>query len=265
MHTDVLTAQAGIEKARYNLRLAQVTPYPDVNVQVGVQVDSSAPGPSRLISSIQFGGPVPVFDQNKGAIRQAQAALMRSNEEPHRVQADLHYRFAEAWRRYDEYRIRMQMHRQTLLPKQVQAFRASLKSHAVGGPDAGVAYSDLIASEQNLITAIGNYLTDVQSQWQAVVDVSSLLQTNQVYQMTDEINNSPAIDLEVLLKYPCNHPCSPALPAPTREAFRDPPSAPLSRQEATAPRPVVAFLPPAVLPVTAPVPADGKNIVRVQD
>src|SRR5262249_16188223 len=49
-HTDALTAQYTIEKARYNLRLAQVTPIPDVNLQATVQVDATPPGPSRLIT-----------------------------------------------------------------------------------------------------------------------------------------------------------------------------------------------------------------------
>ena len=33
-HTDVLTARNGIDKARYNLKLAQVTPVPDVDVNM---------------------------------------------------------------------------------------------------------------------------------------------------------------------------------------------------------------------------------------
>ena len=122
-HTDVLTTASAIEKARYNLRLAQVTPYPDINVQAGLQTDATFPGPSRLLTSVQVTVPVPLFDRNQGAIRQAQAALVRASEEPHRVRADLSARFSEAYRRYDENRVLLEMYRKGILPKQVQAFR----------------------------------------------------------------------------------------------------------------------------------------------
>src|SRR5262249_26510431 len=42
-HTDVLTARNGLEKARYNLKLAQVTPVPDVDFNVSVLKEYSLP------------------------------------------------------------------------------------------------------------------------------------------------------------------------------------------------------------------------------
>ena len=42
-HTDVLTADNAVRKTRYNLRLAQVTPIPDVDVRLVVQKDFTAP------------------------------------------------------------------------------------------------------------------------------------------------------------------------------------------------------------------------------
>src|SRR5262249_39292208 len=52
-HTDVLTADNAAFKARYNLRLAEVTAVPDVNVQTAVLVDETPPGPSRLVAAAQ--------------------------------------------------------------------------------------------------------------------------------------------------------------------------------------------------------------------
>ena len=49
-HTDVLTARNGIDMARYNLKLAQVTPVPDVDVNLAVLQGfqrRSAPGDAR--------------------------------------------------------------------------------------------------------------------------------------------------------------------------------------------------------------------------
>jgi Outer membrane efflux protein len=215
----MLTTASNIEKARHNLRLAQVTPYPDVNVQVGVANDLGPAGPSRVTNTVQVSMPLPIFDQNKGGIRQSEAALVRANEEPHRVNADLTAKFSEAYRRYEENRKLIERYQKNILPTQVQAFRAAVKRH-FGGEIGGVAFTDLVTSEQNLVSVIGAYLPLLQAQWQAVVDVSSLLQTDQLYLMADEINSEPSIDFMELLKLPCCHSCAPMMPTPTRDSFR---------------------------------------------
>jgi hypothetical protein len=157
---------------------------------------------------------VPVFDQNKGAIRQSQAQLGHAIEEPHRVQADLTSRFSEAYRRLEENRLIMEMYQKGILPKQVQTFRAAVKRH-FGGDIGGVAFNDLVASEQNLVTVIGNYLSVMQAHWQAVVDVAGFLQTDELFQMTDAVNCRPDVDFTELLRLPCHHPCSPPIPVAT--------------------------------------------------
>jgi cobalt-zinc-cadmium efflux system outer membrane protein len=241
-HTDVLTTSETIDKARYNLRLAQVTPYPDVTVSAGVVNDLGLSGPSRLVTSLGVSVPVPLWDQNKGGIRQSQAALVRANEEPHRVQADLTSRFSEAYRRYEENRILLELYQTSTLPSQVQAFRAAVKRHFGAGPgDPGApAFNDLVSAEQNLVTIIGNYLPILQAQWQAVCDVSSFLQTDQLYKMADEIDSEPAFNFEELLKLPCHHPCSPGIPAPTRDSFRMEPATRSASGSASQTTPTVA-------------------------
>lgn len=209
-HTDVLTTATAIDQARYNLRLAQVTPIPDLAVSVGMLSDLTLPGPYRDISQVSVTIPVPVFDQNKGAIRQSQAALVRAMEEPHRVRASLTATFADAYRRYEENRVLLEMYQKSILPKQVQSFRGAVKINY--GAVGIVAFTDLISAEQNLITTIGAYLPILAAQWQAVADVSSWLQTDEVYAMVDQMNTLPAVDFDELLKLPCHHPCSPHLP-----------------------------------------------------
>jgi cobalt-zinc-cadmium efflux system outer membrane protein len=239
-HTDMLTTEATIEKARHNLLHAQITPYPDMAIQAGITNDLTAPGPSRAVSSLQVSFPIPLWDRNKGNIMQSQAALVHANEEPHRVQADLTARFAEAYRRYEENRVLLEMYRTHILPKQVQAFRGAVLVHF--GIDPGkVAYADLVASEQNLVSVIPAYMSVLSAQWQAVVDVSSFLQTDQLYKMTDEIAQGPEVKLEELLKMPCTHRCPPAAPPATREGFSLEPAVPVETQSVPvqpAPAPV---------------------------
>ncbi len=63
----------------------------------------------------------------------------------------------------------------------MQAFRAAVKRHYSAEPDK-VACNDLITSEQNLVTVVGAYLTVRGLQWQAVVDMAGLLQTDELFQ-----------------------------------------------------------------------------------
>jgi cobalt-zinc-cadmium efflux system outer membrane protein len=215
-HTDVLTAGNGIDKARYNLRMAEVTPIPDVNMQAIVQEDWTPPGPVRQFLTFTATMTLPVWDLNQGNIRQSQGALMRAVEEPHRVRNDLTGRVADAYRRYSENLILVQLYRTDLLPKQVQAFRGAVKRYYGGelpSQPGALGYADLVTAEQNLVSVIGPYLTLLGSMWQAVVDVASLMQTDDLFQGCERMPVAEVPDLEHLLKLPCCHPCNP-LPAP---------------------------------------------------
>jgi cobalt-zinc-cadmium efflux system outer membrane protein len=214
-HTDAVTARYGLDKARYNLRLAEVTAVPDVTLTASLLYDATPPGPSRLIPGVGASMPLPIFDRNQGGIRQAQAALLRATEEPHRVQNALTASFADAYHRQEENRQILELYHKQLLVQQVQAFRGAVLRHygagavepiLAGGSTA--ALTDLIAAEQNVITLIAAYQAAVLAYWQAVSDVASLLQTDDVYALAAEITSAPAPDLIELLKLPCCHPCS---------------------------------------------------------
>ncbi len=207
-HTDVATAANTHLKARYNVRLAEVAAVPDVSVQATLYNDNSLGANNNLVAALQTTVPVPVWDRNQGGIQQAKSVLMRAGEEQHRVQNDLSSRVAEAFRRYDESRDLLELYRQDILPKQVQAFKAAVARY-YGGEKDKVAYTDLIASEQTLVNVIGPYIITLGAQWQAVVDVASLLQTEDLFQANGVFPVAPVPDLESLLQLPCCHPCSP--------------------------------------------------------
>jgi cobalt-zinc-cadmium efflux system outer membrane protein len=207
-HTEVLTATVSQNKARYNLRLAEVTAIPDVTVQATLTNDASLGVNNRLFAGVQATVPVPVWDRNQGAIQQARGALLRAVEESHRVRDDLTQRVADAFSRYDANQKILEIYRADILPKQVQAFRAAVTRH-YGGEPGKVAFTDLITSEQNLVSVIAPYLAALGAQWQAVVDVANLLQTEDLFQADGVFPVAPIPDLEHLLQLPCCHPCSP--------------------------------------------------------
>jgi len=264
-HTDVITALNGVDKARFLLRLAEVTGVPDFTLGAFVYNDNSSPGPPKFVPSLVATVPVPIFDRNQGNIRSAQAALMRAVEEPHRVQNALSNTFVDAYRRLEENRKILQLYRRQLLPQQVQAFRATVIRHnLVGNNDPGLAggatayMGDLITAEQSLVNLVGNYLTTLGAYWQAVSDTASVLQIDDVYKMATKMDELPDADLLDLLKLPCCHPCS-SLQAPggspdceLPQGSLQPPTA-IRDLDNPVPAVVSPYLPPVRVELLAPV------------
>jgi cobalt-zinc-cadmium efflux system outer membrane protein len=242
-HTDVFTAQTGIQKARYDLRSAQITPIPDINLHLAVEKDFTTP-PFAVASSIQLGGPIPIYDRNRGNIIQAQGALMRAIEEPHRVRDDLTSRLASAFELYDDNRVQLDIYRNQIIPDQVRAYQGVRERfrHQSKDDPGKVGFGDIVTAQQTLISAITTYVTTLGQAWSSAVGVADLLQTNDLFQVGLEPIPiqcvAPLPDLEGLSILPCEHPCTtmpdPALkgktgdwpPANPEEADDRPPQKP---------------------------------------
>jgi cobalt-zinc-cadmium efflux system outer membrane protein len=253
-HTDVHTAENTIQKARYYLRLAQVTPVPDVDVQVIVQKDNTGP-PFEISPSLHVTVPVPVWDQNHGGIQQAQANLLHAVEEPHRVRTELTTRLTDAFERYQNNHIILGYYRDQILPDQVRVFRSVYLRYRTEGT---LNFIDISTAQQNLATSITTYLTTLGSLWQSVSDVATLLQTDDIFQWVQEGCPAKASPLEQLLELPCSHPCSPLqdpglkganafwplATAPAPQVRRMPPTLKLETDPLPTPRPVEPAIPP---------------------
>jgi cobalt-zinc-cadmium efflux system outer membrane protein len=212
-HTDVLAAQNAILRARINLRLARISPIPDVDVQLKFQRDY--PGFTNLLTpSVQIAVPVPVFDRNQGNIIHAESQLRSAEEEPHKARDDLSARLADAFGRYETSRVQVEYFRKHVLPDQLRGYKglfdryqsegASKQPVQVGSPTP--TFQDLVTAQQNLVTIIQSYLTTLGATWTSVVDVASLLQTDDLFQIAEKQEVPPLPELAPL---PCCHPCSP--------------------------------------------------------
>lgn len=246
-HTDVLTAQNTLQHSRYNLRLAQITPVPDVNLHLAVEKDFSMP-PFFTTYSIQLGGPLPIWDRNKGNIIQAQGALLRATEQAHQVRNDLTNRLATAFEQYQNNRTLLDYYRSRILPDQVRAYRGIVSRYA--GGDVNVGFIDFLNVQQNLAAAYTTYLATLMTTWTSVTGVADLMQINDLYQFGQEPAAPPPC-LEQLPPVPCCHPCN-RLPDPALKGADGswPTVMPAS------PTPGVATPPPAPKPDTsAPNPA----------
>jgi cobalt-zinc-cadmium efflux system outer membrane protein len=202
-HTDVRTAYNAISQARFNLALAKVTNVPDVDLNILPQKDYTSP-PNFVVYSVQFAVPVPVWNQNKGAIKQAEGLLAQAQAQPDIARNNLTNTLADAFNRYQTShqvaQITMRQVRDQLVAfRGIYARRQQLPAEGVLPPQAiGVAFSDVVTAQQTLATYIQAYVTALGQQWQAVVDVANVLQTDDLFQVGATEEMLPVPELQQL-------------------------------------------------------------------
>ena len=155
-HTDVLTARNGVKIAQYNLKLAQVTPlFPNLDVNLVAGERFRQLRPFGTYQTLALGFPLPIWDQNKGNIIAAQAALVRASEESHRVEVTLTNSLALAYEGYRNNLYAMEYYRRNILPDLVRYYRGIFDRRQI---DLSSAFGDLVFAQQNLSTNVNAYL-----------------------------------------------------------------------------------------------------------
>ncbi len=215
LHTSVGSAEFDLLKAQALLKLAQITPIPDVTVRVMLQKDFTAP-PNAASPSVQVGMPIPVWNRNQGNILQAESQMVSASEAKHKARNQLTSDLAEAFERYENNRVLLSYYRDQILPDQIRTYRGLFERFhlEVKIADAeNLTFADVVNAQNILSASVVQYLQILGNMWISVVDIANLLQTDDLFQIAGEkvptewINSSQA--LEELIKLPCNHPCSP--------------------------------------------------------
>jgi len=197
-HTDVITAQNSILKARYQFELAKVTPLPDFDIHVLIQKDYTTVQ-HDLVYSAALTLPIPVWDQNLGAIKQANYQLVQATLQTEQTRLQLTNSLADAFNRYVTNRDQVEMARQQLEDQvRIMPMLYNRYQTTVGE----VVFGDLVTAVQTLTTYASTYVTALGLQWTAIVDVANLLQTGDLFQMGPNEEVFPVPDLEEMLR-PC--------------------------------------------------------------
>lgn len=211
-HTDVRIAGMEVMQAKYNLQLQRFIPIPDVNLRVMLQKDRTGP-PFQTAPSVIVGFPVPIWDKNQGNILGAQAALIHQEEQAHNARTKLTYDLAEAYERYANNRVILGYYRDHILPDLARVYEGVYERYQrepMGGLTANIEFTDIIVAQQNLAQAVATYLKTLGNQWQAVSEISGLLQTFDLFSIVEQSDSvAPLQDLYPVTPTPCCHPCSP--------------------------------------------------------
>ncbi len=174
---------------------------PDVDLNVLGQKDYTAP-PNVIAHSLQFSVPVPVWNQNVGAIKQATAQLAQAQTEPDQARNTLTGTLADAFNRYETSRYNVAVTLQQT-EDQVRAYRMLRESWLKAGEGSGLGFTDVYVAQQTMAGYIGSYITALGLQWTAVCDIANLLQTNDLFQVGPTQEMAPVPDLKQLAPCPC--------------------------------------------------------------
>jgi outer membrane protein TolC len=179
-HTDLVTAQNAVTKARYQLRLARVTNNcPNIDAATVIQHDFTTP-PFATAVNVQMGVALPIFDNNRGNIIAAEAALVRAGSEYDRARNSLLSSLADTFARYKSNSESFWYYRNGILADQVRAYRGMYQRYQV---DPNADFNDVVTAQQTLATTIATYIQLLGDQWQAVADLAGLLQIDDFFSM----------------------------------------------------------------------------------
>ena len=179
-HTDLVTAQNALVRARYQLRLARLTTNcPNIDTTTVIQHDFTTP-PFGTTVNVQMGIPLPIFDNNRGNIIAAEAALVRAGSEYDRARNSLLSSLADTFARYQTSSTSFLYYRNGILADQVRAYHGMYQRYQV---DPNADFNDVVTAQQTLATTIASYIQLLGDQWQAVADLAGLLQIDDFFSM----------------------------------------------------------------------------------
>jgi outer membrane protein TolC len=150
-----------------------------VNLSGALQYDDTSPL-DDVTFNLQVGFVLPVFNKNQGNIYNAQSQIMENHQNLTAAQNELTAQLAEIYGRYSANRVLAQTYREEILPDQVRMHREGVQFRKGRG---NLDLTPLIVSQQQLDQVVGEYVTVLQAQWQAVVDLAEVLQADELYSL----------------------------------------------------------------------------------
>ena len=141
---------------------------PDVTLNAGYRRFSDLELDAFLIGA-SF--PLPLFDRNTGAIREAESRLAKAYEERRAMTAHVSARLAEAYRAMAGAHDELMALRVTVLPGSRQTFDAVSEGYRLGK----FGFLDVLDAQRTLIAASGQYLRALSDYHKAVADVERLV------------------------------------------------------------------------------------------
>jgi cobalt-zinc-cadmium efflux system outer membrane protein len=174
-HTEILTARNVVAQAQRNLLLQQRLPYPDLQTNSYYQRDTAV---NVFQFGVQLGFQWPISDKNQGNIRTACAKIAVAEQQLLAARNSLSGRLAEALGRYEANVGVAANYRDRIIPPLTQAYRAIVRRYQVEPEKVG--FNDIVVAQQNLAAALQGYLSILDAQWKAAIDLAAVAQSDEL-------------------------------------------------------------------------------------
>lgn len=135
---------------------------------MSVQFDDST---NDVVTGVQLGIALPIWNRNQGGIRQAQADISAARQNIERVELDLKQRLAEAFQAYSDARVQVENYANDILPKAKEIFDLVGEGYRQGE----VGYLDLLAAQRTYSEASLAQIEAQQVLWQSTARIEGLL------------------------------------------------------------------------------------------
>jgi cobalt-zinc-cadmium efflux system outer membrane protein len=168
-NTQVLIAQAVIQQAKFQLRRAEVEPFPNPYMGPAYQY-GLLPGAEQFWFNIQFD--IPVLNRNQGGIRAARGNLRAAQENLTTIQYSLLNQAHNLIGQYRAARELVAKFETELLPNARELLRLAQEGYSKGLTDLG----SFLQFQRSLVQANSDYLDALTNLWNNAVQLAGLLQ-----------------------------------------------------------------------------------------
>jgi cobalt-zinc-cadmium efflux system outer membrane protein len=166
-------ASTEADRARLAVERARAEAIPNFTVGGGY---INAPIETTAGAIVSFETPIPVWDCKQGHIREVQARWAKAQAAVRTLETTLSATTAELFARYQGAQRQVEKLDREVLPRLQESLDLMLKTYEVGG--AGVSFTDVLMTEQSLITMRLTLAEARQTLWQAIADLQGLMQVD---------------------------------------------------------------------------------------
>jgi cobalt-zinc-cadmium efflux system outer membrane protein len=164
----VLMALAEVEQARCEVARARVEPIPDLQTQLAAQYDYAT---EDMVTSVQAGFTLPVWDRNQGAIAQAYAELRAAEEQVARIHRELRQQLADVFVEYQTAQQTVRTFETDILPQAAETQQLISQAYRQGE----VAFLDYLTAQRTYFQANLGYLDGLKAYWVGVSRIQGFL------------------------------------------------------------------------------------------
>lgn len=202
-HSNLVAANSSIARATTNLRLQEAIARPNVTLYAAFQHDDTTPL-SDYSTNVQVSAPLPVFNRNQGNITAAHAEVIKARQDYADTMNKLMSQLADNYNRYETSREISGSYRKDLVPDQVRVYRGVYDRFLIDGQS--IDFAQIVVAQQTLGQVVSSYVTSLETEWLATVDLAELLQVDDLLTMDGAVNQKTAPSTGVTEVPPAENP-----------------------------------------------------------